>query len=201
MTQTYRLKDSYFAFNGSNKTEEGKDAAAYMGSIAGDLRGDMDTVYSNAILTSTANQVGGLVGRANGAKDADANLTTCTINNCWFDGQVILTGETARYAGGIAAVAVQGTIEITNCLNSGSVSNERDNAGQFLGGILGTEWTACTVNIEGCLNTGSITANYVNSIGSIIGRIQKKDSKINIADTYATKESCVNNEKMSILKL
>jgi len=193
MIKNLSLKDSYFAFNGSNKTEEGKDAAAYMGSIAGDLRGDMDSVYSNAIVTSTANQVGGLVGRANGAKDAKGNLTTSTINNCWFDGQVILTGETARYAGGIAGIAVQGTVEFKNCLNSGSVSNERPDGGQFLGGIVGTEWAENTiVNIDNSLNTGVITAKNNNCIGSIVGRIQKKGSTFNITSTYASKESCVN---------
>lgn len=193
MIKNLSLKDSYFAFNGNNLTEEGKEAAAYMGSIAGDLRGDMDTVYSNAIVTSTANQVGGLVGRANGAKDADDKLTTSTINNCWFDGKVMLTGETARYAGGIAGVAVQGTVEFKHCLNSGSVSNERLNGGQFLGGVVGTEWAENTiVNIDNCLNTGVITPKYNNCIGSIVGRIQKKGSTFNITNTYASKESCVN---------
>jgi len=192
------LKDSYFAFNGSNKTEEGKDAAAYMGSIAGDLRGDMDSVYSNAIVTSTANQVGGLVGRANGAKDAKGNLTTSTINNCWFDGQVILTGETARYAGGIAGVAVQGTVEFKHCLNSGAVSNERPDGGQFLGGIVGTEWAENTiVNIDNCLNTGVITAKYNNCIGSVVGRIQKKGSIFNITNTIIVYRITFNNYTIS----
>lgn len=191
MIKNLSLKDSYFAFNGSNKTEEGKDAAAYMGSIVGDLRGDMDSVYSNAIVTSTANQVGGLVGRANGAKDANGNLTTSTINNCWFDGKVMLTGETARYAGGIAGVAVQGTVEFKHCLNSGSLSNERPDGGQFLGGIVGTEWAENTiVNIEDCLNSGAITAQNINCIGSIVGRIQKDGSVFTVVNTVATKESC-----------
>ena len=199
MIKNISLKDSYFAHNGNNKTEDGKDAAAYMGSIAGDLRGDMDSVYSNAIVTSSANQVGGLVGRANGAKDAKGNLTTSTINNCWFDGQVMLTGEIARYAGGIAGVAVQGTVEFKHCLNSGSVSNERPDGGQFLGGIVGTEWAEGTkVNIEGCLNTGTILAKNVNCIGSIVGRIQKNGSEFSIKETYATKESCTKTDGTSV---
>lgn len=190
MIKNFKLIDSSFTYNGPALQENGKEVAAYVGSVCGDLRGDMSNVYSNAKVTSTASRVGGLVAVANGAKYKD-QPTTCTITNCWFDGEVKLTGETARYAGGIAGVAMQNGIEIINCLNTGSVSNERTNAAQFLGGILGMDQNACQVTIKDCLNAGKVTAASYNGVGSIVGMLYKADSEYVFDGVYATNESCV----------
>ena len=191
VVKNFKLVDSSFTYNGPAINEEtGKEVVAYIGSICGDLRGDMSNVYSNAKITSTASRAGGLVAVANGAKYKD-QPTTCTITNCWFDGEVKLTGETARYAGGIAGIAMQNGIEFINCLNTGSVSNERKDAAQFLGGILGMEQNPSQITIKDCLNAGKITAAYYNGVGSIVGMLYKADSEYTFDGVYATNESCV----------
>jgi hypothetical protein len=66
-----------------------------MGSIAGSLAGELNTVYSNAIIEGERLMYGGLVAAVYNNK--------AKITNCWYDGQIKL-GETGGWVGGIAGL-------------------------------------------------------------------------------------------------
>lgn len=180
--KNFRLTNSYFERTGN------KDNYAFAGSVAGDLRGTLDTIYSDAIVKTDGQQAAGIVARANGLKDENGNLTTVKINNCWFDGQLILTGANGRYAGGIVGAVIQGTADISNCLYTGYIKVEKEDEGLQVGGILGIDWGNCKVNISDCLSAGEIDVVRHVGVGSIIGRFRQKKTECTITDTFATKE-------------
>ena len=104
MIQNFRLKDSSFTSNDGN-----------VGSIVGKLGGSMDSVYSDAKVESSASNVGGLVGSADSSAEK--------INNCWYEGKVECTTETATemHVAGILGEMESGSIAIQNCLNNGEI--------------------------------------------------------------------------------
>jgi hypothetical protein len=69
----------------------------------GDLRGNLNSIYSDAIVKIDGYQGGGLVGAAN----FQSGASKITISNCWFDGKLIGTSDTSYRLGGIAGVAAR----------------------------------------------------------------------------------------------
>lgn len=196
--KNFRLVDSTFEYYSEEANE--KEVKVWVGSVCADMRGDLENIYSNATVISNGSRVGGIAGMPNGSKNSEGNLTTSTIKNCWFDGEVRLHGKYARYAGGIAGQSMQGTIELIHCLNSGKVSNERPDAGEFLGGIIGSEQNGNqTILIEDCLNVGTVTGKNWNMIGAIVGGTNTSSSTYNIINTYALDTSCVNPSGATVL--
>ncbi|MDR1891422.1 MAG: hypothetical protein LBQ48_00175 [Oscillospiraceae bacterium] len=171
--KNFRLTNSYFSC--------GTTGDALLGSIAGRGNGTFDTIYSNAIVTSSGNVVGGLIGQVNIIDDH-------IITNCWFDGKVALTGN-GRYGGGIVGNLVLGITNIEHCLNTGAVSAEVVDTGVHVGGLVGATMNAGTVvNMRDCLQTGKIDVAYNVCVGSTFGRIVT-GTTVNMNDTYATAES------------
>ena len=172
--QNLRVENSYFSYTNSSRT------AISLGSICGDMRGSMQSVYSKATVVSKyGERVGGLVGVPNGA-----NNTTVTISDCWFDGTVAQSGSLTSFAGGIAGRAMQGTVKISHCLNTGNVSSERG----FAGGIIGGDQGAA-VNLQDCLNTGTIASTSKICVGSLVGGTGASGTaaytKYDLTDCYA----------------
>ena len=215
--KNFKLTNSYLkraAFTSSKFASYGNNWA-WLGSVIGHMRGGcMENVYSDAIVTSNGTQMGGLVGVAQYDNwGTHRDTMNVTIQNCWFDGQVIAT-ENACDLGGIIGVAQQysatstnaGIINIENCLNSGEISVEGisgtiDDKAQFVGGIIGRDaWRGLTINITSCLNTGQISVPTANqkAVGSIIGAAQRKICIANITNTYATDESYRNSTGQAI---
>ena len=158
-------------------------STAFIGSISGRGGGTFENIYSNAIIQCAGQQFGGLVGQVNLVGDNK-------FSNCWFDGELILTGGLARYAGGIVGTLVRGNNVISHCLNTGTITNkETVNTGMHLGGILGTTMNSGTVVlIEDCLNVGKIDTVYDVCVGAVVGRHQN-GPKLTLKHTYATSES------------
>lgn len=192
--KNFRLTNSYF---GSN--------AWGLGSIAGQGRGQFQNIYSDAIVTTSNKWVGGLVGSAYG--------TDVKMKNCWFDGIVTNTGNatSVRGTGGLIGVALSGQdVLITNCLNEGVVNVEAyeynqakegddPNVTPIAGGLVGwvepaTETTTvASLEIDKCLNVGEVqynTEKVTGGCGPIVG-FNEGQSIIN--NSYATKESCADN--------
>ena len=149
---------------------------SYMGSIVGCCEGTVDTVYSNAIMESSATRsTGGIIGSCRGTE-------TVTISNCWFDGSITLTeGSQGSQAGGIAGNH-EGPVRIRHCLNSGSISG-----GVLTGGIIGI-MGGTVFEITDCLNVGEIPAQ--KHAGSISGWLGAR-STLTFENTYASAESCI----------
>ena len=154
------LEDSYFYNNNSSSLG--------WGSIAGQLDGHIDTVYSNATITYIGRQGGGIVGRTNG--------TDVRINNCWFEGKIDASYDNAAGIAGIAAMTNQGTsLTISNCLNTGTIKFEASvsNKNFAVGGIFGTNWgKGCTITINNCVQAGLISTELTQAIGIVVGRTQ-----------------------------
>lgn len=173
VVKNFKLTNSYFC----NTTT----ASATMGSIAGTGNGIFDTVYSDAVIESYGTVVGGLVGFVN-------EKTAHKISNCWFDGEIAMKGELARYCGGITGNVVRGTTTIEHCLNTGNITCDYDDGGLFLGGICSVVMNEGTaILIKDCLSAGTITTKYDYCVGTVIGRIPDGPNA-NIKDTYSITE-------------
>lgn len=204
-----RITNSYY-----NSTAD----MAAMGSIAGQMGGTLDTVYSNAILTSTGHSLGGLVGRIN-----HSGTSEYKVNNCWFDGSVSVKTENQRriYVGGISGSVVQGTLNMSNVLNTGSVTYKYDNivykngkknypavaVGGIFGGLAngktlnedGSLLRTGVCNLNGALNTGKVVVMAENDThlwgnGGIFGYTSAKDAVINYSNVYFVKGSAIRAE-------
>lgn len=157
-----RLTNSYFEFNGTGD--------ACLGSIAGGNQGTIHTVYSDAIVVSSGNYNGGIVGSmlADNAK----------VINSWYNGTLSLGTNSGKYAGGIVGIVTNdATVYISHCLNNGKLSavvKTGDTLGlSGVGGICGYVYTGKII-IEDTLNTGEIDVEG-NWQASFIGRLGHGD--------------------------
>ena len=175
-----KLKNSYF--------EKTTTTDAMLGSISGRGGGILDTIYSDAILVSKGNLVGGLSGQFN--KEG-----TNRISNCWFDGELVMSTKEARYGGGIVGNVVKGETTIEHCLNTGTITCKAINMGLHFGGLVGTVMNENTIlNFKDCLNVGLVKTDYHVCVGSVIGRITSAP-EVSFADTYAITESYLHPDK------
>ena len=175
------LKNSYFRNDSDGKL-------AMIGSIAGEFRGKLENVYSNAIVESSGTQAGGIFGRTND-NDSDGKEDKVLITNCWFDGELRMKGQGGRYGGGFVGMVVQGDLDITHSLNTGICSAEAVNTGVHLGGFIGQTMNAGVINMTDCLSAGKIEVAYRICVGSVFGRATNEERTVNLSNVYATKES------------
>ena len=178
----FKLTNSYF--------ESDKDG---LGSIAGQAVGIFDTIYSDAIVTSSNRYVGGMIGRATEKKDNSIKMT-----NCWFDGTVTNTSNSVdtRMTGGLIGFVVTKT-ELSNCLNTGTVDvrsykvpndAKSEHVQPYAGGLFGFLYSGWDVKITDCMNTGNILMSdaVTSAAGSILGY---SSGTTTVSNTYVTKES------------
>lgn len=200
----FRVESSYFESVAGSGHVSGTSCYAYLGSIVGELGGDMDTVYSDAVVTGGNLQLAGMVARTNcGAKG------TQTISNCWFDGSVTLNKTSSvnyESVAGFVGALVQGNLTISDCLNSGSISYFYEGAqatyagpGGFVGYIYSHSTTTNRVlTIQNSFNTGVVLGQcsvqnedgtytkYTGRTGAIVGNNR---GNVIIDNVYATTES------------
>lgn len=181
VVKNLNITNSYF--------ESTHESFSAVGSIAGDFRGRLENIYSDAIIVAHANQAGGLIARANDSDASGIVEDEVVITNCWFDGAVYLKGEKTRYGGGIVGLHVQGDVNISHCLNTGLISSEAVKTGVCVGGIIGTVWGSGRFTLTDSLNTGKIDVQYTTSVGSAVGSANQKQQTITIKNTYTTNES------------
>ena len=168
------------------KVSGGDNGAALSGSVIGRGGGSLDGVYSNAIVYSEGYEIGGLIGQI--------NLTgvITTINNCWYDGQLILKGDTnGFFAGGLVGGHALGTLNITHSLFSGVIHTEV-NKGSRAGGFIGSVMNTAVANIGDCLNTGTMDTLNGNWVGGAVGNIAT-EAKVSIKQSYSSRESVKNS--------
>lgn len=164
--KNFRLINSYIHTYNEDSTVCGT------GSVVAELRGELNNVYSNAVVSSQGIQTGGLVGRAYGV-----NNTSVRIDNCWFDGQVILV-DTAKFAGGIAGVAIEGDVIFKNCYNSGIISAE-SLGGMYVGGFFASNLNTNSILFADCLNVGAFIGAVSSNVGSLVGKIAGSPCTLN----------------------
>lgn len=117
-------------------------------------------------ITETFADIGGICGIAY------AEGGTITISNCGNNGSAAATGDNAAVGGicGDASAEAEGTVNIINCYNSGSISDidtETSNT-VYSGGICGYAYNnKGTITISNCSNSAEIRGSY--SIGGVCG--------------------------------
>ena len=178
----FKLLNSYFA----------QDGMRPVGSVAANGCGNYEKIYSDAIVTSNGENAGGLIGNVNDDGEASSTAKTSKITNCWFDGKVILTTKMGRYGGGIVGRVFGGTLNLSHCLNSGTISSQStESNGLYVGGIFGaltyTNYSGA-VNLEDSLNVGKIEVPKTTATGSIAGGTIAK-TNFKVRDTYTIEQS------------
>ena len=169
-----------------------KTSGLGIGSVVAYGRGRIDTVYSDAIIVSSAGYAAGMVAQTTGSE-------VVTIENCWFAGSVTSTGNTMgdrRTAGFVAYVCRDTTI--VNCLNTGTIDasvytfNQNASGNTVLplvGGFAGNVAAEKKLTISDSLNAGEIkyNAKATSGYGSLVGYL---DGKMKSSHAYVTEESC-----------
>jgi len=147
-----------------------------LGSIAGRGNGTFDTIYSDAIITSTGSVSGGLVGQINQGSNNK-------ITNCWFAGEINLKTDNGQRAGGMVGF-ILGKVKLTinNCLTSGSISSERTSGAPNIGGFVGIATDTVEIALQHSIHTGTVTAANKNCIGTAIGNVG--GATVNVEETY-----------------
>ncbi len=175
--QNFKLIDSYMKSTGDQ-----------FGLIGDGTFAKIENVYTNAIMCSEGNHVGGFIGRASGSG------AEMLISNCWFDGTITQTADTTNSKGtqggvsGFVGMTAQttGTRPIfvaQNCLNTGSQSGYTR-----VGGFIG--WHAYGNKEQdstwaNCLMVGSAESDVSATACMFIGDAATSGKTI-ITNTYTT---------------
>jgi len=183
LVKNFYLIDSYFKSTFTTEVQ-------HLGSVAGECWGDIENVYSDAIVAGSHNRVGGLIGVLNTVTAAEALGMQAEVNNCWFDGEVRMTTDNGRYFGGIVGYVMQKEVQIKDCLFTGKLTYTYKN-GVHAGGILGGNNNKPTVHMEDVVSAGEILGEYWICTGTIYGYRTNTTTKFEVVNGYSVNESLV----------
>ena len=182
LVKNFYLIDSYFKSTFTTDVQ-------HLGSVAGECWGDMENVYSDAIVAGSHNRVGGLIGVLNTVTAAEALGMQAEVNNCWFDGEVRMTTDNGRYFGGIVGYVMQKEVQIKDCLFTGKLTYTYKSGGVHAGGILGGNNNKPTVHMEDVVSAGEILGEYWVCTGTVHGYASTSGTTYDIVNAYGTVES------------
>ena len=154
----------------------------YVGGLVGRISENTDkctvrieNCINKANVTSSTNgNTGGLVGQIN---NTGGTSRTIEIINC--ENQGVITAKTNNASGLVGQINGAVTVNINNCVNSGSVSSNN-----YAAGILAQINADAIVSISRCVNSGNITTILLAASG-IASQINNKAASLTI-------ESCMN---------
>ena len=180
-----RLENSYIT-----------STSTHVGSIVGHAYGGtLDKVYSNAIVETTGKansaHIGGIVGVDN---YYTTNYTkTAAMYNCWFDGEIKLSGGESNVGGLVGYTTGYGggatmymKIDIAHSLFTGTISGE--NGGSAIGGLVG-EFVSY-VNLQDSASLGTIDVKDATNTGAVAGKLHAKQRQTILANVYTTEKYC-----------
>lgn len=152
----------------------GKGSAGAIAGYASGTAPKIANCFNYAVITSTGNNVGGLVGYT---------YQNAVIENCANFGAV--TGGSS--AGGIIGGTVGNSSTITGCYNTAEISATGSKAGGIIGG------TSSEMTVASCYNTGKISGTASGGIaGEVKGNVNWSGTvqgKITISSCYSTGEA------------
>ena len=152
----------------------GKGSAGAIAGYASGTAPKIANCFNYAVITSTGNNVGGLVGYT---------YQNAVIENCANFGAV--TGGSS--VGGIIGGTVSNGSTITGCYNTAEISA----TGSKVGGIIGG--TSSEMTVASCYNTGKISGTASGGIaGEVKGNVNWSGTvqgKITISSCYSTGEA------------
>lgn len=152
----------------------GKGSAGAIAGYASGTAPKIANCFNYAVITSTGNNVGGLVGYT---------YQNAVIENCANFGAV--TGGSS--AGGIIGGTVSNGSTITGCYNTAEISATGSKAGGIIGG------TSSEMTVASCYNTGKISGTASGGIaGEVKGNVNWSGTvqgKITISACYSVGEA------------
>ena len=152
----------------------GKGSAGVIAGYASGTAPKIANCFNYAVITSTGNNVGGLVGYT---------YQNAVIENCANFGAV--TGGSS--VGGIIGGTVSNGSTITGCYNTAEISATGSKAGGIIGG------TSSEMTVTSCYNTGKISGTASGGIaGEVKGNVNWSGTvqgKITIFSCYSTGEA------------
>ena len=152
----------------------GKGSAGAIVGYASGTAPKIANCFNYAVITSTGNNVGGLVGYT---------YQNAVIENCVNFGAV--TGGSS--VGGIIGGTVSNGSTITGCYNTAEISATGSKAGGIIGG------TSSEMTVTSCYNTGKISGTASGGIaGEVKGNVNwsgTMQGKITISSCYSTGEA------------
>ena len=152
----------------------GKGSAGAIAGYASGTAPKIANCFNYAVITSTGNNVGGLVGYT---------YQNAVIENCANFGSV--TGGSS--VGGIIGGTVGNGSTITGCYNTAEISATGSKAGGIIGG------TSSEMTVTSCYNTGKISGTASGGIaGEVKGNVNWSGTvqgKITISSCYSTGEA------------
>lgn len=152
----------------------GKGSAGAIAGYASGTAPKIANCFNYAVITSTGNNVGGLVGYT---------YQNAVIENCANFGAV--TGGSS--VGGIIGGTVSNGSTITGCYNTAEISATGSKAGGIIGG------TSSEMTVTRCYNTGKISGTASGGIaGEVKGNVNWSGTvqgKITISSCYSTGEA------------
>ena len=152
----------------------GKGSAGAIAGYASGTAPKIANCFNYAVVTSTGNNVGGLVGYT---------YQNAVIENCANFGAV--TGGSS--VGGIIGSTVSNGSTITGCYNTAEISATGSKAGGIIGG------TSSEMTVTSCYNTGKISGTASGGIaGEVKGNVNWSGTvqgKITISSCYSTGEA------------
>lgn len=187
--------DSAVIFSCSNSGDISVSSGGAASSAVGGIAGGVD---ANALLEYCSNSgnilensnyhstVGGVVGELSGI------TCTATINKCFNMGEVRSEARYVASAGGIVGENRSNDSVITNCYNSGTISDPSADSSDGTGGIVGWAYYAVS-GISTSYNAGRIAADGYS--GALIGRsISREDVLSQCYYLESTAPAVGNNE-------
>ena len=155
-------------------TVNGKSNAGAIVGYASGSGSKFENCFNYAVVTSTGNNVGGLVGYT---------YQNAVIKNCANFGAV--TGGSS--VGGILGGSVGNNNTVTGCYNTANVTATSGSAGGILGG------SGYALNVESCYNTGKLSGTASGGIaGEVKGNVDwggTVQGKITFSSCYSTGEA------------
>ena len=156
----------------------------YIGGIVGASNNDSNITFNNCkntvnISSPTNRYVGGIVGYAKGKT---------MMNNCVNTGNI----SGAQFTAGLCAWIQDDGCEITNCLNTGTISTNGNSNGAGILSTVESQASNPTWKITNCVNTGDIK-NGVSAIGGILGYMGNLDNPGTV-----TISDCINKGNIAV---
>ena len=155
-------------------TVSGKGNAGAIVGYASGSGSKFENCFNYAVVTSTGNNVGGLIGYT---------YQNAVIKDCANFGPV--TG--ASKVGGILGGSVGNNNTVTGCYNTANVTATSGSAGGILGG------SGYALNVESCYNTGKLSGTASGGIaGEVKGNVDWSGTvqgKITFSSCYSTGEA------------
>lgn len=177
---TVELKNVKFV-NGYIKNTKNKT-----GIIGAGAGAKVENVYTNLLIESYGNFIGGIIGYYQGAYQQTSEGSAeqwakgqIIVNNCWFDG----TLTTGGYAigGCVGGQEARSKFVCTNFLSTGTINANVEAEYARAGGIFGwLNWSA-EYDIQNCVSTTTVKAAYTGldaMVGALIGDLGANGLKV-----------------------